>query len=366
MLRILHVGDLHLGSAMGAFSPRVAAMRRARQLTAFEAMLKEGVSRGASLVLLAGDSFDTVCPDHNITERFFAALAEIAVPVVIVTGNHDYYTVGGFWDRVALPQNVTLIKGTALEEVDFPTLGVTVFGYSFGGESATAPAITPHVKEGRVALLLAHSDITSPLSPYAPLVAGQLEASPFTYAALGHIHKPIPPCRYGNTVVAYSGFFCGRGFDEIGKGHANLVEIGGHDVRVIPLESEADTFEVLTVDCTGAVSGEVMRQMLCKALAAADLPSTAALRVLLVGEVGAACHVDEAALLAVGEGFSLFEIKDKTLPLFDSDLLAKDLGLRGALYRVLLPRLTSSDEGERALATEALRMGLAALSGREV
>lgn len=366
MLRILHAGDLHLGSAMGAFSPRVAAMRRERQLTAFEAMLKEGVSHGASLVLLAGDSFDTACPDRNVVERFFVALAAIAVPVVIVTGNHDYYTVGGFWDSVTLPPNVTLIRGTSLEEVDFPVLGVTVFGYSFGGESATAPAITPHVREGRVALLLAHSDITSPLSPYAPLVAGQLEASPFTYAALGHIHKPTAPCRYGNTVVAYSGFLCGRGFDETGKGHANLVEIGERDVRVIPLESEADTFELLTVDCTGAASGEALRQMLRTALDGAALPSGAAVRVQLVGEVGAACHADEAALLALGEEFALFEIKDRTLPLFDSDLLAKDPGLRGALYRILLPRLTSSDEEERALASEALRMGLAALSGREV
>lgn len=366
MLRILHAGDLHLGSAMGAFSPRVAAMRRERQLAAFESMLREGVSRGASLVLLAGDSFDTVCPDRNITERFFAALAAIAVPVVIVTGNHDYYTVGGFWDSMTLPPNVTLIKSTSLEEVDLPALGVTVFGYSFGDESAAAPAITPHVKEGRVPILLAHSDITSPLSPYAPLVAGQLEASPFVYAALGHIHKPVPPCRYGGTVVAYSGFLFGRGFDETGKGHANLVEIGEHDVRVVPLESEADTFEILTVDCTGAASGEALRQMLRAALEAADLPRTAALRVLLVGEVGAACQADEAALLALGEKFALFEIKDKTLPLFDSDLLLKDQGLRGALYRALLPRLTASDEGERAIATEALRMGLAALSGREV
>lgn len=366
MLKILHAGDLHLGSALSAFSSRAAAMRRTRQLAAFEAMLKEGVSRGASLVLLAGDSFDTVHPDHNTTERFFAALAAIAVPVVIVTGNHDYYTVGGFWDSVTLPPNVTLIKGTSLEEVDFPALGVTVFGYSFGGESAVAPAITPRVREGRISLLLAHSDITSPLSTYAPLVAGQFEASPFTYAALGHIHKPIAPCRYGNTVVAYSGFLCGRGFDETGRGHANLVEISEHDVRVLPIESEADTFEILTVDCTGASSGEALRQMLREALERAELPNETALRAVLVGEVGAACHIDEAALLALGEKYALFEIKDKTLPLFDSDLLAKDPGLRGALYRALLPRLSSPDEVTRAVATEALRMGLAALSGREV
>ncbi len=366
MLKILHMGDLHLCSTQSAFSPRVAAMRREHQLAAFEAMLREGVSRGASLVLLAGDVFDTVSPDRNTLERVFATLGATPLPVVIVPGNHDYYTAGGFWDSLPLPSNVTLIKSTSLEEVDFEALGVTVFGYAFCGENAVAPEITPSVREGRVAILLAHSDITAPTSPYAPLVAGQFEASPFVYAALGHIHKPIAPCRYGNTVVAYSGFLCGRGFDETGKGHANFVEIDDVGVRVLPIESEADTFEILTVDCTGARSGEALRQMLHAALEKESLPHGTAIRAVLVGEVGAACHADEAALRALGEQYALFEIKDTTLPLFDSDVLLKDPGLRGALYRVLLPRLTSSDAGERKVATEALRMGLAALSGREV
>ena len=366
MLKILHMGDLHLCSTQGAFSPRVAAVRRERQLAAFEAMLKEGVARGAALVLLAGDVFDTVSPDRNTLERFWGALGATSLPTVIVPGNHDYYTVGGFWDSMSLPENVTLIKSPSLEEVDFEALGVTVFGYAFCKENAVAPEIAPTVREGRVAILLAHSDITAPTSPYAPLVAGQFEASPFTYAALGHIHKPIAPCRYGNTVVAYSGFLCGRGFDETGKGQANLVQIDGDGVRVLPIESEADTFEILTIDCTGARSGESVRQSLSATLEKAGLPYGTAMRILLVGEVGAACHVDEAALQALGEQYALFEIKDSTVPLFDSDVLLKDPGLRGALYRVLLPRLTSSDSEERKVATEALRMGLAALSGREV
>ena len=106
--------------------------------------------------------------------------------------------------------------------------------------------------------------------------------------------------------------------------------------------------------------------MLMAALAGANLPHGTAIRAVLIGEVGASCHADEAALRALGEQYALFEIKDTTLPLFDSDLLLKDQGLRGALYRVLLPRLTAPDAEERRVATEALRMGLAALAGREV
>ena len=42
------------------------------------------------------------------------------------------------------------------------------------------------------------------------------------------------------------------------------------------------------------------------------------------------------------------------------------LTLRGAFYRAILPRLSSADPDTRAIAADALRMGLAALAGKEV
>ena len=38
--------------------------------------------------------------------------------------------------------------------------------------------------------------------------------------------------------------------------------------------------------------------------------------------------------------------------------------IKGELYRTLLPRLSSPDAEERALAADALRIGLLALDGR--
>ena len=43
-----------------------------------------------------------------------------------------------------------------------------------------------------------------------------------------------------------------------------------------------------------------------------------------------------------------------------------DLTIKGAFFRELLPKLRSDDERERAVASKALRYGLAALSGGEV
>ena len=44
MLRFLHAGDLHLGSAAAAFSPRVAARRRERQLAALERLIADALA----------------------------------------------------------------------------------------------------------------------------------------------------------------------------------------------------------------------------------------------------------------------------------------------------------------------------------
>lgn len=63
------------------------------------------------------------------------------------------------------------------------------------------------------------------------------------------------------------------------------------------------------------------------------------------------------------------EVVDRTLPLLDGALLEKDGTLRGALYRRLLPALTSEDEQLRITASRALVLGLDALaeqSGRGV
>ncbi|MBQ9802259.1 MAG: DNA repair exonuclease [Clostridia bacterium] len=368
MLRFLHVGDLHLGSSFSAFSPRAAAVRRARAFEALEAVIADALQRQVDLLLFAGDCFDSATPDPDTAARFFDLLARVGLPVVIAPGNHDPYRAGSFWDTADLPANVCLFREESLAFFELPELGVNVYGYAFIGETAKAPTLPRRAElpTDRVNLLLAHADLLSPLSPYAPITSGALAASGFAYAALGHVHKPMPVRRFGDTVVAYSGFLVGRGFDECGAGQANLVEINGGRVNVTHLESTADRFEILEVDCTGADRGEEVRGRVAAALNDAAYSSEVALRVILRGAVSASCVPDVAALSRLGTELALFEVRDETLPLYDVAFLEKDLGLRGAFYRAMQPRLESDDEDERAVAAEALRLGFTALAGRDI
>lgn len=369
MLRLLHMGDLHLGSRFSMFLSHEAAARRERQFVALEEMLTRGIEeKGANVVLFAGDCFDSTEPDPNIAARFFAILEGLSVPVVIAPGNHDYYREGGFWDCQPLPANVHLFRGQEMGMFDFPQLKLAVYGYAFTDPTMGSPVLrrSGELEPGRVCVLLAHGDLLQPLSDSAPISAGQLEASGFYYAALGHIHKPMEPRRYGNTVAAYSGFFTGRGFDELGAGQAQLVEISGKRVKVTTLESTADRFEERELDCTGITSGEKIRQRVAAFLKAEQYPRGTCLRLILTGNVGVACKIDRAAVVRLGERLAFFELIDRTVPIFDAEYLEKDPTINGAFYRAMLARLQSEDEETRRIAVEALRLGFAALSGREV
>lgn len=368
MLQFLHAADLHLCSPLAVFSQKEAAARRERQFLAFEALLRQAAKAGARLILLAGDVFDTPTPDPDGVARFLGILKDQPLPVVIAPGNHDYWREGGVWQSYTVPDHVYVFDSPKLSCIDFPTLGAAVYGYAFVGESMAAPILghAEHLLPDRISLLLAHADMLSPISAYAPISPGQLENSGFDYAALGHVHKPMSPKKYGKTTAAYSGFFAGRGFDEVGAGQALMVQIDGDRVTIDALKSEADRFEICELDCTGDRNGEEIRRRVRQHLAEQSYPRTTALRLVLTGNVGLACHPDPAALSALGEELALLELCDETVPIFDGDYLEKDPTLRGAFYRALLPKLTDGDEETRSLAAEALRLGFAALSGREV
>lgn len=368
MLRFLHAADLHLCSPLAAFSTEHAALRRNRQFDALEQLFSIAVKRGAQMILLAGDVFDTPYPDENGAARFFAICDAQPVPVIVAPGNHDRYCEGGVWQREMGRHNAYVFDRDSLGCFDFPTLGAAVYGYAFRADSMEAPYLgsAADLREGRVSVLLAHADLQSPFSSYAPISSGQLERAGFAYAALGHIHKAPAPVRCGSAVAAYSGFFAGRGFDEVGGGSALLVEIEDGRVSLQRLESEADRFEITELCCDGDQNNEEIYTRLRGYLQNAAFSPYTALRVRLTGNVGLSCYVDTARLLSLGQGLSLFELRDETLPIHDGAYLEKDPTMKGAFYRALLPQLSSADAEERALAAEALRLGLAALSGKEV
>ena len=85
-MKLMHVGDLHLGRSLGDFD------LTADQEYMLDQLLEIADEQAADAVLIAGDIYDKAIPSEAATrmlDRFLRDLAERQVSVYMVSGNHD-------------------------------------------------------------------------------------------------------------------------------------------------------------------------------------------------------------------------------------------------------------------------------------
>ncbi len=121
-MKVLHTSDLHIGKKL---------MGRERYAE-YRAVLSEIGSicreRGAELLLIAGDIFDTYTPSAEAEEIFYSGVKEISevCSVIVISGNHDDY--------------VRLTAASALaEELNVYIVGNNLHAVKCGGNGKSRP-----------------------------------------------------------------------------------------------------------------------------------------------------------------------------------------------------------------------------------
>ena len=264
MVKIIHGADFHLDSSFSGLSPQHSAQRRSelRQLPRRLADLAR--AEGADLVLLSGDLLDGQHIYRETAQALAEALGSIPCPVFLAPGNHDPWSQHSPYASLSWPDNVHIFSSQALESVDLPGLGCTVWGRAFcASHQASSPLEGLSLpRDGRLHLGCFHGDV-APQSDYGPISREAIAASGLTYLALGHIHQCSGLQREGDTFWAYPGCPEGRGFDETGEKGVLLVdaEPGQVKARFVPLCQRK--YEVLSVDITGTsdLAGAVQRAL---------------------------------------------------------------------------------------------------------
>lgn len=111
MLRFVHSSDLHIGKRFGNLPEDLRGRLREARHQAIGRLAELARANGASVVLLAGDTFDTETPTPAMLRQSLAAMADDpAIRWVVLPGNHDSLVADELW-RTALqhvPANVTL------------------------------------------------------------------------------------------------------------------------------------------------------------------------------------------------------------------------------------------------------------------
>lgn len=292
-MNILHTSDWHIGKRL------MDRERLPEQIEALHELTRICEEKDVSVVLVAGDVFDTYLPSAEAEETFFHAVKELAGKtraVVVIPGNHDdgvrlaaaapiaeehgvylfgslggHFSLGG--DRpvkaVASGENHLILedrKGEKLyinalpypnearlkEEKTEETYAQKIARWISCGEAAF-PGGMPHILLSHLFVLggkTSESERDIDLGGARAVSLSLFER--FDYVALGHLHKPQ---RMKN--ICYSGSLLAYSFDEAGtQKSVAILETQGETVRskeLVPIRSGKP---LVRLECTGADQAE--------------------------------------------------------------------------------------------------------------
>lgn len=372
MIKIFHFADLHLDSPFRGGDIRKSEEGRKRLRDVFRRMIRHVRETGYDIVMVAGDLFEDGYVTPETADMLRDEFASLECPVFISPGNHDPYHRASPYACIRFSDNVHIFSSESIEKIDIDRLGVSVYGYAFTDSVyRSSPLAGIATERDRLNLLCAHTEINTPLSPYAPMTFSDIERAGFTYAALGHVHKAPAPFVSDGCTAAYSGFGEGRAFDETGDGSALSVTVfeTGEKAKISAekMSFSSYSFHILPITLVNARSDAELSELIENAITNGGYGKNTALRIVLEGTTEGDYRPSINELIRrSSEKVDLIEIKDKSFPEESYARLKKDATLKGEFYRALEDKLSSSDEKERLSAEAALRIGIAALEGRDI
>lgn len=224
-MKFLHIADVHLDSPfLGlSFLPSelFCQIKNAIQLS-FEKAVNFAIDNDVDLVLLAGDTFDSIHPTPQ-SKIFFAnqikRLVDRQIQVVMVLGNHDYSQIDDLLLNES-PYFKIIGSNEQIEQVDFMTKSqykYRVVGFSYQHNHITEDIIAkyPPKSTSIYTIGLAHAGMKQSSvdqNNYAPFTLNEVKDLNYDYFALGHIH--LRRVLSQEPWIVYSGNLQGRHVNE--------------------------------------------------------------------------------------------------------------------------------------------------------
>lgn len=366
-VKIFHIADAHLDAPFTSLPPWEADSARLSLKSAFAAAVLAAKNRGVQLFFISGDLFDGAYVTPDTKEFVCDKIASFPeCKFFIAPGNHDPYDANSHYKRMKLPENAYVFGNK--ERVCIDELGVDVYGFGFGAQAEEQSPITgyPALNPDRINILVCHGDIGNAGSVYGPITKQEIAQSGFDYIALGHIHKASGVQCENGVYYAYPGCIEGRGFDETGDKGALYGTVSKGEVQLAFLPLARRRYECLTLDLTGVEERAGAMELLRAALR--PYGGDFRVRITLTGSPENAFVIKAEGLDGGGSAPALVEIIDKTSPALKLTEIEKENTLRGVFCRRMQSRLAllPEDSDEYAVCQRALRLGLAALDGRDI
>src|SRR5882672_868047 len=203
---IVHSSDLHVDHDY------TARLHGGDGTAGLACVLKAARGVGADVVLLAGDTFESHRVPQDVLDRAASVIADSRLSVVLLPGNHDPAIPEAIYRRglLAAVSNLHVLGVTHEDAVDFPDLGLEVWGRAHRdyGDMVPLGDVRPRRTRWQIALAHGHYDPAADRSvfPRASWLINdeEIAATQADYVALGHWNRAV---KVGNGGVAayYSG-----------------------------------------------------------------------------------------------------------------------------------------------------------------
>jgi len=379
-VKLLHIADIQLGAQFKILGTRADEQREQLKKTLHKA-LERGAKEGVSLVVVAGDFFDTNHPSHELVEFAkgeFGYLGEHNIQICIVPGHHDALDEHGIYNRERFDEefeNVFIFRDHGGEAKEYPSLDVAVLAKPNTASTSTQspfPRLAGSDPVGsskmKYRVIAAHGDLQIPgksAKNYHPITNAELESlSDINYVALGHWHSMRDCTSYGNfkMPVWYSGSPELVASDQTGSGNILLVELidGGSTVKTVSIGKRIS--HVMSLDISNFQS---MEQLKKKILESAN--KNVILQVELSGLNTNNILIDTEQLANdLTSSFFFVRVTDKTHFVLSNIPEYPEKLIQGQFMKIMKKKIRNAPEGEKKVYEEALQVGLAELEGKEI
>lgn len=385
MLKLLAVGDLHLGRQPGSLPEDLRDRDAARAHGPAEALrrlVRRAIDESVDAVLLAGDLVED---EHDFFEayrdlhRAVSELTGAGIRVMGVAGNHDVQVLPRLADE--LPDFHLLGRKGQWETVTLTADDGTearLHGWSFPQPEVRQSPLTDKTfpTDHRLQLGLLHCDRDQSGSYHGPVTSAELNNAGLDAWLLGHIHKPdaLSP----SSPSGYLGSVTALRRTETGAHGPWLYTLSSTTIESVeqwlfsPLRWENLTVDLTGLDEPGEITGRLMQAIQTRAaelVAEGARPDAVGARVDFVGRTRLR---EQCQLILENEQLDNVPAENMrwfvgrwefhTRPDLDLAALAKEKSPAGLLAERLCLLDDASDNAERQALIERARNRLAELA----
>ena len=373
VLKFLHCADVHLDTPFAGLSPEKSDERRIGLRQSFMKMMEYVRGAGINYVLISGDLFESECATNSTAELLIREFRNSPdTKFIIAPGRYDAYNNNLIYTSGRLPGNCYIFTSDKIDRFDFEEDRVVIYGWAFLEEGiANSPLYDRRVGDSSmINIVCGYADLDGPIgSQLCPVSTADLKKFGADYYAFGSRHDGGDFVNLGSAMYGYAGALESTGFDEPGNGGAKLITVkynnGEMSMDAKNLTFGKIVFKKETIDITGVDSGSEVVSRVSRLISDKKYGAETALYLEFTGEIDPRFIIPKN-LGTDAFGLYSFAMKDKTMPLYNTQSFKRDMSVKGELYRQLLPMLESKDEEERLVAARAFREGLAALENREI